>query len=189
MKKKLLSFFLLAAATAGGQTLTHHYDPYVQDIVPAGILSCADGGSPFDSSYFTTFNLSNAGYGIEGDQYHVSHVEFGVQEISGAASYPITIRLYSTEQNFPDGFATLNGYTLEAESTHEVPAQELAIYSAEISATIATDKILVVEISYEEDPTGGDIIMLLGGNPEGSWGSTWTVSPTCGVNTPTTLAT
>ena len=187
MKRILPLFLLLTGCFAMAQTLTDNYEPYTQDIEENAMLSCFnDADGPSTSSYFNFYHL--ASYDIDGDTYEITSLEFGVENISGIDTYPITVRLYSTLQNFPTGFETLDGYTLLAEETYEVPAQELNIHSVPITAEIPSNMRLLVELHYEED-LSGDVTVILGSNTGGSWGSTWTVSEDCDVTEPTTLAT
>lgn len=187
MKKILLFTILLMGLFTTAQTLTSNYDPYTQDIEEGGMLSCFnDADGPSTSSYYNFYHLSS--YDIDGDTYEITSVEFGIENISGTETYPITVKLYSTLQNFPEGFETLEGYTLLANQTFDVPAQELSIYSVPVTAEIPSNMRLLVELHYEEE-LSGDVTVILGGNMGGSWGSTWTVSETCGITTPTTMAT
>ncbi|WP_131811144.1 proprotein convertase P-domain-containing protein, partial [Aequorivita soesokkakensis] len=150
-----------------------------QSIVP-GTVTCNAGGIPDENSFYRDFDLAND-FGIS-DDFNVSSVEFGVEEITGPVA--LTLNIYSTAGPFPTGFPgslTLQG---TANYTVDVP-DNLTIVSVPLNATIPAGAIMVYEMKIN---LGAANVFFPGSNAAGQTGVSWIASAACGITTPTDFA-
>ncbi|KGO90952.1 T9SS type A sorting domain-containing protein [Flavobacterium subsaxonicum] len=184
MKKITLALFLMGSVFVNAQTLTQNESPEVAD---GSTIACVSdqGFASSDNNYYRFYDLSD--YGITAD-FSVSAVEFGIQQLvtETAGSYPITVTLYATTATFPTGFGGAN-YTQLAQETFDVVDQELAIFSAPISAVVPAGSDLVVQVSYEGDEELSTVLFL-GSNEEGETAPSYLSSIGCEIVNPVTLA-
>ena len=150
-----------------------------QSIVP-GTVTCNAAGIPDENSFYRDFDLAND-FGIS-DDFNVSSVEFGVEEITGPVS--LTMNIYSTAGPFPTGFPgslTLQG---TANFTVDVP-NNLTIVSVPLNATIPAGAIMVYEMKIN---LGALNVFFPGSNAAGQTGVSWIASAACGITSPTDFA-
>ena len=127
-------------ASCGNTSITESAS---QEIVSGNSVSCNNGVGHADNSYWRAFNLS--GFGIS-DTFNVCQVEIGIEQAtSSGGSQPVTVRLYTSSQTFPQGYPgslTLIG----SASNVSVADQSLTVLTIPVTGVAPVGSQLVVEI-------------------------------------------
>ena len=135
---------------------------------------------PDQNSFYRDFDLTND-FGIVND-FTVSSVEFGVEQILGPVS--LTLNIYSTAGPFPSGFP--GSLTLQGTSNYIVDVPDnLTIVSVPLSATIPAGSIMVYELRINLGATNS---FFPGSNAAGQTGVSWIAAPACGISVPTNFS-
>jgi len=152
----------------------------VSQTITPGTVTCNAGGIPDQNSFYRDFDLTND-FGIVND-FTVSSVEFGVEQILGPVS--LTLNIYSTAGPFPSGFP--GSLTLQGTSNYIVDVPDnLTIVSVPLSATIPAGSIMVYELRINLGATNS---FFPGSNAAGQTGVSWIAAPACGISVPTNFS-
>ena len=152
------------------------------NVVAGSSVACGYGsGITTPNSFYRSFVLSN--FGIT-TSWTVTKVSIGVETASGP-DQPITCKLYTTSQPFPNGFP--GSLTLIGSKTLNVAAQSLTLLDFPVIATAPIGSELVVEISSTDGfaTSGG---FYIGANGLGESAPSYLMSDSCGISTPITTA-
>lgn len=160
MKKITLLLFLFTGFFVSAQTITQS-----NSLEISGISVYV---SSLENKYYRYFELYD--YQITED-YAITDVEFAIQMVDDhglyGGTFPITVKLYSGTEDFPNGFEAGGDYILLAEEVYNVPNQYFTIYSVPISAVVPAGRNLLVEISYDKSGNNNIADVTLGFNEEG----------------------
>lgn len=150
-----------------------------QAITSANSVSCNDGNTHTDNSYWRAFDM-NAYAG--GGQYCINSVSFGVEFAN--ITQPVTVRLYSTS-NFPAGFP--GSLTQIASTTLNVgSAQSGTVVTTPLVAIVpAGTPQLVMELFTPNGQSGG-YRFFVGSNAAVETGPSYLSAAACGFNVPMT---
>jgi hypothetical protein len=171
MKKTLLSFLLLISIASFAQNLTHS----VSQEITSGSVKCTNEFGGGDNTYLRFFKLAD--FNIT-SHYSINSIDFGVWGVGGASTF--TVKLYATNENFPQNFPGEN-YTLLAEEEYEVSDLQMMIFSAPITAVVPYGQDLVVQVSYQ---SAADTFIDLGSNGFGQTSPTYLMADLCEYFTP-----
>lgn len=152
-----------------------------QAITTGNSLSCNDGTTHTDNSYWRAFDMTAyAG----GGQYCINSVSFGVEFAN--ITQPVTVHLYTTS-NFPAGFPG---------SLSQIAATTLNVGSAQNGTVVTTPLVVTVPAGTPQlvmelfTPNGqpGGYRFFVGSNAALETGPSYFSAPACGITTPTTTA-
>lgn len=154
--------------------------------IEVGSIACASGGLHADNSYFRAFDLPTFGVNAP---FVISDVTVGVETANGASgSQPVVLRLYAAPSGtaFPAAFP--GSFTQIASQNVTVNNQTVSLLSIPVAATVPGDSLLVVELFT---PSGIAInnAFFIGSNNDGQTAPGYLAAPSCGISTPTNIAT
>ena len=177
MKKiTLLLAALVVGMTAFAQvTITHNNS---QTMVADLGLTCATGNVNTDNQFAQVFDLEND-FGIS-DDWEVQQVEFGVEDMANAEGdmYPVTVRVYTTDDGTPNGGLTLLGDGVINLSSSDANT----VVSVDISpgAIVPSGSVLMVELEVFEG-ANGITEFRLGATDVASNDDSWILAVDCGL--------
>ncbi|WP_177733695.1 T9SS type A sorting domain-containing protein [Flavobacterium inviolabile] len=179
----LCLFFLMSFAVEAQIVLTHSNSQAINgNTVACGNSTTATSS---DNRYYRSFNLNALGVTAA---FNLSAIQFGVNSLTGASSYVVTVKAYSTTAAFPAGFPN-TGYTLLGQADYTVQTANVGtIVSVPLTATVPANATLIVEVGYAAAATGSGIRIILGSNSAGQTGPSYIASTTCSIITPTDVA-
>ncbi len=156
-----------------------------QTVVAGSTISCNGGGPGFlhtDNSYFRAFSLGAFPTG-----FSACGVRLGVETANAAGvgtTQPLTVRIYSnTGGAFPAGTRTQVGT-----ATVNVADQALTLLDVPVSGTVPAGAELIAEVFTPSGQVDGHSLFV-GSNAAGQSGPGYIQASSCGIGSPTSLAT
>ena len=155
-----------------------------QTITPLNSVSCNNGTGHTDNSYWRAFNMTSF---VGSNSYNVTSVSFGIEQATGAGgTQPITVRLHTSNQNFPTGWPA--SLTQIGTATVNVPdSASNTIFTVPITATVPAGAQLVMEV-FTPDGTVAGNLLFMGSNADPESAPSYLSAAACGITTPTTTA-
>ena len=155
-----------------------------QTITALNSVSCNNGTGHTDNSYWRAFNMNSF---VGGFAYTVTSVSFGIEQATGAGgTQPITVRLYTSNQNFPTGWPA--SLTQIGIANMNVPdSASNTIFTVPIAATVPANAQLVMEV-FTPDGTVAGNLLFMGSNADPESAPSYLSAAGCGITTPTTTA-
>lgn len=143
-------------------------------------ITCNGGGIlSGDNFFYRVFDLST--FGIT-DDFRVRSVEFGVETITTATTFPVTVNVYSAAPGtFPGGLGTLRA-TGTADLTN---ADTGTVVSVTVDGVVPVGEELIYEVLASGD---GATTYFPGANSAGETDDSYIAAPACGVASPVTHA-
>ncbi|PIV51030.1 MAG: hypothetical protein COS19_02755 [Flavobacteriaceae bacterium CG02_land_8_20_14_3_00_34_13] len=182
MKKiTLLLLAVLLGTFLNAQTLlTQSIDPVLVD---AGGVACWSSGTGEyrNNSFWRSYSLAD--FGITGD-FDITEVQWG--QGTADANNVLNLNIYVVDD--ADLFLATT-FTLIATTTHNsLPADDLSLVTAPLSATIPAGSIIAFEVNSPDGGTATDVRYFPGINAAGENGTSYLQSADCGINLPTPTA-
>jgi len=145
-------------------------------------VSCGTAGvSTAINSYWRVYSLP-AFPTITGN-FTINSVNFGIEQLSGGTQL-FTVRLYTqTGAAFPGGTRTLI-----ASQTHNVPVQNLSIFTATFTTPPTVPNTATIVVEVEKSAVVAGQFFWPGGNAAAETGPSYISAAACAINTPVTYA-
>lgn len=152
-----------------------------QTITPTNSVSCNNGSSHTDNSYFRAFDLASLGApgGLD-----VCQVRVGVEyAATSGGSQPVTVNLYTSESLFPGGFP--GSLTVIGSATAEVAdSASGTIVDIPVTGSAPADSQLVVEVFTPNGAASGNLFFI-GSNADPQSGPSYLRAGDCAITAPT----
>jgi hypothetical protein len=144
------------------------------------LIACNISNIVLQNSYYRAFELSD--FGINND-FDICAVAIGIsQAIAPSGSQPLTVNLYISDPDFPNGTLTPIGTT-----SIQLTDQSFAIATIPVAGIAPAGSELVVEIFVPNGQAAGNTFFF-GTNDDGQTGPSYIEAPDCGAFTPTPLS-
>lgn len=150
-----------------------------QTITTGNSISCNNGISHTDNSYWRAFDMGS----ISGGPYFVDSVSFGMEWANN--TQPVTVRLYANSEGaFPGGTRSL----IATREINVGSAQNGTVVEIPLSATVQTGASELVMELFTPDGQAAGNRFFVGSNADPQTGPSYLSAPACGITAPTDTA-